>query len=104
MKKIFTIAIVLCAFNFANAQSEAQKNADNVLKYFKECHCKEVLMISGNYEKAYTGAWLNHIRVEDEYLTFQKDENVHRWDVESITFIEQGSSLIRVYLNDKVKN
>lgn len=97
MKNALLIAIGILAFSFS---SLSQEMGEKVINYMNECSCNEILMISGGLEKKYTGLWLENMRLENGFIEFSKGDNrsVHRWNAEKIVFIEQGTSFIRVYL------
>lgn len=93
MKTLFlSLLLFISSMSFSQ---DAQKVAD----IFKECACREIIMITRGVEKTYTSTWLEGIEVEGKFIIFAKGEHKHRWDTEKITFIEKGNGFIRVYLN-----
>ena len=97
MRNILILTIGVLAFGFS---SLSQEMGEKVINIMNECSCNEILMISGGFEKKYTGVWLENMRLENGFIEFSKGENrnVHRWNAEKVVFIEQGTSFIRVYL------
>lgn len=90
--------LIISAFVLITSHSFSQ-DAQKVADIFKECACREIIMISRGVEKTYTGVWLEGIEVEKDFIVFSKGDNKHRWNTEKITFIEKGNGFIRVYLN-----
>lgn len=93
MKTVF-LALFLCV-----ASTGFSQDTQKVVDIFKECACKEIVMISRGVEKTYSGTWIEGLEVDGRFVIFSKGDNKHRWDVEKITFIEKGNGFIRVYLN-----
>lgn len=89
---------VVSAFVLITSTSFSQ-DAQKVADIFKECACREIIMITRGVEKTYTGVWLEGIEVEKDFIVFSRGDNKHRWNAEQITFIEKGNGFIRVYLN-----
>lgn len=94
----FLNRVIVVAFLFVSSNSFSQ-DAQKVAEIFKECACREIIMITRGVDKTYSGVWLEGIEVEGDYIVFSRGENKHRWNTEQITFIEKGNGFIRVYLN-----
>lgn len=90
--------LLAAAFVVITSSSFSQ-DAKKVVEIFKDCVCKEIIMITRGVEKSYTSVWLEGIEVENDFIVFSKGEHKHRWHAEKITFIEKGNGFIRVYLN-----
>lgn len=90
--------LIATAFVLITSSSFSQ-DAQKVVDIFKDCACKEIVMITRGVGKTYTSVWLEGIEVENDFIVFSKGENKHRWSAEKITFIEKGNGFIRVYLN-----
>ena len=105
MKKYFLLSIFVLTFFATPTFSLAPGNADaeTVFNAIKGCSCKEVFIISGGVEKAYSRDWLTNIKMENTYVIFEKGSVKHYWNVESVVFIDWSGDVLRVYLEAKAR-
>lgn len=96
MKKAVLSIFAVIAINFASFSQDLGAKAFSIIS---ECACREVILNSRGVDKPYSAAWLESVKLEDGFLTFSKGENVHRWNVAKITFIEKGNGFVRIYLD-----
>lgn len=96
MKHFILIPILFFCIQFAYAQDNS--TAEAVINMYKDCKCKEIVIIGDAFDKPYDSKWLNFIRAEDGFLIFQKEELIHRWNVNNIQFIEQEGFVMRIFL------
>jgi hypothetical protein len=105
MKKYLLLAAVAIMFisTPSYAFNPGNENAETVFNTIKECYCKEVLVISGGVEKAYSRDWLQGMKLENSYIVFIKGDVKHYWNVESVVFIDWSGDVLRVYLEAKAR-
>ena len=105
MKKYLLLAAAV--FMFMSTPSVAfnpgNENAETVFNTIKECYWKEVIVISGGVEKAYSRDWLQGMKMENSYIVFIKGDVKHYWNVESVVFIDWSGDVLRVYLESKAR-
>jgi len=99
IKNLFLTTSILIFWNTnVYSQKSPGENAQMVIELFKECDCQQLSIISGAYIKDYPAQWLKNMRVEDNYLVFEKDGRKHRWLLENVPFIENAPGSLNVYL------
>jgi len=105
MKKYFLITVFALSFSATPSFSFAPGNedAETVFNAIKSCYCKEVIVISGGVEKAYSRDWLQNMKMETNYIIFSKGDVKHYWNVESVVFIDWSGDVLRVYLEAKAR-
>ena len=103
MKTYLLLAAVLLTTTHLFAFTPGNEDAETVFKTIKECYCKEVIVISGGVEKAYSRDWLQNMKMETNYIVFIKGDVKHYWNVESVVFIDWSGDVLRVYLEAKAK-
>ncbi|MGE0638542.1 MAG: hypothetical protein AB7G44_08040 [Bacteroidia bacterium] len=105
MKKYLLLAAIAVMFTStpSYALNPGNENAETVFNTIKECYCKEVLIISGGVEKAYSRDWLQGMKQENSYIVFAKGDVKHYWNVESVVFIDWSGDVLRVYLEAKAR-
>lgn len=105
MKNYLLLAALTVLFMSTSsfAYDPGNENAETVFNTIKECYCKEVLIISGGVEKAYSRDWLQGMKLENSYIVFIKGDVKHYWNVESVVFIDWSGDVLRVYLEAKAR-
>lgn len=103
MKHLLLVVIIIASGSAIFAQNTATENAELVIKYFKECDCKELSIISGAYIKDYPSSWLTNMTVVDEYLVLEKGGRKHRWRFDNISFIENAPGSLNVFLAARIR-
>jgi hypothetical protein len=98
MKQILVLILVVVSGSTVFGQSTAKENAELIIKYYKECDCKELSVISGSYIKDYSSSWLTNMMVVDDYLVLEKNGRKHRWRFDNIPFIENAPGSLNVFL------
>ena len=104
MKNTLVLLILIISTTISYGQSSSKTNAELVMKYIVECSCTKVDMISGQYTRDYSDAWLENLAIEDDFLVFQKGEVKHRWNIAHIIHVEQSTSKLEVYLGSWIRN
>ncbi len=105
MKKIILLVIAVFSINIISAFAfpPGSDGAETVFNAIKACYCKEVIVISGGVEKAYSRDWLQNMKMENSYIILEKGSVKHYWNVESVVFIDWSGDVLRVYLEAKAR-
>lgn len=99
MKKFIIFPLFLFICSVVIAQNTADNNtAEAIIKMYEDCKCKEIIMVGDDFDKPYDSKWLNFIKAEDGFLVFQKEDLIHRWNVNNILFIEQEKFVMRIFI------
>lgn len=97
MKKFILIPIFMC-FTLLTFSQTDNSAAETVIKMYQDCKCKEIVVIGDDFDKPYDSKWLNFIRAEDGFLVFQKEDLIHRWNVNNILYIEQEKFVMKIFI------
>jgi len=86
---------VICSFAQENFNNEGPLR---IITMYEECKCNEVVIVSENIEKGYSGDWLLHMNAKHGFLEFSKGTHTHHWNVNDILYIEKEKYRLKIYL------